>query len=67
MMIEEEISKLKTNHENVNFSTQFCPGSISEETAAAQSRQVSLNEMCMNFQLITMLWTNLGYQTFTNI
>ena len=40
----QEILKLKANNNNLNFSIQFCLGSISNGFYAIESREVSLGE-----------------------
>ena len=39
----KEIFNFKADNKNVNFSTQFCLGSISNGFSAHESREVSLN------------------------
>ena len=39
----KDIFKFKANNKNVNFSTQFCLGSVSNRFSATESREVSLN------------------------
>ena len=39
----KEIFKFKAYNKNVNFPTQFCPGSISNRFSATESKEVSLN------------------------
>ena len=55
---EKEIFKVKDDNKNVNIPTQFYLRSISNKFGATESREVSLIEMCIIFQLITTLWTN---------
>ena len=45
----KEISKFKAENENVNFPTQFCLGSISNEFSATESRKVFLNGNAYGF------------------
>ena len=40
----KEVFKFKADNKNVNFPTQFCLGSISNEFSATESRKVSLNK-----------------------
>ena len=47
----KEIFKIKANHGNVNFSTQFCLGSISNRFGATESREVSLKENVYDFSV----------------
>ena len=45
------IFKFKTDNKNVNFPTQFCLRSISNESSATESREVSLNENVYDFSV----------------
>ena len=45
----KEIFKFKANNKNLNFSPQFCLGSISNDFGASEPRQVSLNGNVYNF------------------
>ena len=58
-----EIYKFKVNQENVNFSTIFLLGSISEKCSAVESRKVSFKEICLviQSQSIPTLLINLKY------
>ena len=47
----KEIFKFKANNKNVNFSTQFCLGSISNGFSATESREVSLNGNVYDFSV----------------
>ena len=58
---EKEIFKFKADNKNVDFPSQFCLGSISNGISASQSREVSVMELCVIFQLITILLINLTY------
>ena len=49
----------------VNFSTQFCLGSISNGFGATNAREVSLKGNTPIFELTMLI--NLTYETFTNI
>ena len=48
---EKEICKFKTDNKNVNFSTQFCLGRISNGFSNTESRGVSLNGDAYNFSV----------------
>ena len=47
----KEIFKFKADNENVNFTTQFCLGSISNGFSATDSRQVPLNGNVHDFSV----------------
>ena len=59
----KEIYKFKGYNENVDFPTQFCLGSISNEFSAFESREVSLKGHVYDFQPLTITLINL--QLFT--
>ena len=48
---EKEIFKFKADNKNVNFSTQFCLGSISNGFSSTESREVSLNGIVYDFSV----------------
>ena len=58
---EKEIIQFKADNKNLNFPTQFCLWSISHGFSANKSREVSLNGNVYDFQLITILLTNLTF------
>ena len=43
-----KVRKYQADNKNVNFPTQFCLGSISNGSGAAESREVSLKK-CLRF------------------
>ena len=47
----KEILKFKANNGNVNFPTQFCPGTISNGFGPVESRKVSLNRNVYDFSV----------------
>ena len=47
----KEIFKFKANNKNVNFPTQFCLGSISNEFSATESREVYSNGNVFDFSV----------------
>ena len=47
----KEIFKFKADKKNVNFPTQFCPGSISNGLSNTESKEVSLNENVYDFSV----------------
>ena len=47
----KEIFNFKAENKNVNFSTQFCLGSISNGLSAAESREASLNRKVCDFSV----------------
>ena len=47
----KEIIKFKADKKNVNFSTRFSLGSISDEFSATESREVSLNRNVYDFSV----------------
>ena len=49
--IRKEIFKFKANNGNVNFSTQFCLGCISNGCGATESREVSLKANVYDFSV----------------
>ena len=57
----KEIFKFKGDNKNVNFSTQFYLGSISNGLGATESREVSLKGNVYDFQSDTMLFLSLTY------
>ena len=61
----KEIFKLKANNKNVNFSTWFCLGSISNGFSATESREVSWNvnmyDFSVDYNYITIILINLTY------
>ena len=59
--------KFKADNKNVNFPTQFCIGSISNGFSATESRELSLNEMCMIFLSITIVLINLDIKHSSQI
>ena len=48
-LMEKKVFKFKADNKNVNFSTQFCLGSISNGFSNTESREVSLNENVYDF------------------
>ena len=54
----KEIFKFKANNKNVNFPTQFCLGSISNEFSATEFREVSLNGNVYDFSVDQILLIN---------
>ena len=58
---EKEIFMFNTNNENVNFPTQFCVKSISNEFSVTESREVSWSRNVYGFQLITIPLINTKY------
>ena len=56
-----EIFNFKADNENINFPTWFFLESISNGFSATESREVSLNGMCMIFKSITILLIHLTY------
>ena len=57
----KEIFKFKAENKNVIFATQFGLGSISNGSSVTECREVSLMEMCLIFQWITILLINLTH------
>ena len=57
----KKIFKIKANNKNVTFPAQFRLGSVSNRFNNTESREVSLNQICMIFQSITILLINLTY------
>ena len=49
LLANEEIFKFKADNKNVNFPTQFCPGSISNGSGDAEFREVPLNGNVYDF------------------
>ena len=47
----KEIFKFKADNKNVNFPTQFCPGSISNEFSTTDSKEISLNGNLYDFSV----------------
>ena len=47
----KEKVKFKTGNKNVNFSTRFCLGSISDEFSSTEPREVSLNGNVHDFSV----------------
>ena len=56
---EKEIFMFNANNENVNFPTQFCVKSISNEFSVTESREVSWSRNVYGFQLITIPMINI--------
>ena len=48
---KKELFKFKVSKKNVNFSTQFCLGNISNGFSAIESREVSLNRNVYDFSV----------------
>lgn len=61
---KEKIFNIKTDNINVNFSTQFCLGCISNGFRVTNCGEVSLGEMSI-IQSIAMLLIIQRYETFT--
>ena len=57
----KEIFKFKADNKNVNFPTQLCLERISNGFSNIESKEVSLKEMHMIFQWITILLIDLTY------
>ena len=55
----KEIFKFKADNKNVNFPTQVCLGSISNEFSVHESRDISLNGNVYDFLV--------GYNSFDNL
>ena len=55
----KEIFKFKADNKNVNFPTQVCLGSISNEFSVHQSREIPLNGNVYDFLV--------GYNSFDNL
>ena len=53
--------KFNAGDKNTNFPTQFCHGGVSNGFSVTESREASLNKICMIFQSITILLINLTY------
>ena len=49
MLNGKEIYKFKASNKNVNFPSQFCPGSISSKLDYVDSGEVSLKENVYDF------------------
>ena len=47
----KEIFKFKADNKNVNFTTQFCLGSLSNECSATESREVSSDGNVYDFSV----------------
>ena len=51
LLTGKEIFKFKANNKNVNFSTQFCLGVISNGFCATESREVTLKGNLYDFSV----------------
>ena len=51
LLMEKNVFKLKAYNKNINFPSQFCLGSISNEFSATESREVSLDGNMHDFSV----------------
>ena len=51
LLMEKNVFKLKAYNKNINFPSQFCLGSISNEFSATGSREVSLDGNMHDFSV----------------
>ena len=63
----KEIFRFEADNKNINFSTQFLLDVYLTDIVLLSLEKYLQKETCMVFDSITILLTNLAYQTFTSI